>query len=151
MKTDIQFIEALKQSNSCVSVIAAWMTKHNCDVMIRPTVIRPSFESRNEFADSGDIEIRQRVEVKQRSINFTSADDYPYQTVIVDERFKFDRIAPGKLWGYLIVNESGTHVCCIKPESRSEWTVESKYDKKDGQKRDFYVCPKRLCAFCKLA
>ena len=151
MKTDDQFVGALKKSESCVSAVATWMRKNNCDVMIHPTLIRPDFESRNKFADSGDIEIRQRVEVKQRGIDFTSAEDYPYQTVIVDEKFKIERIQGGTLWGYMVVNKSGTHVCCIKPDSKSEWTVESKYDRKDGQQRQFYVCPKRLCLFCKLA
>lgn len=150
MKTDAQFVDSLMQSASCVSAVAAWMLRNNCDVLIRPTVVRPDFDSRNEYADGGDIEIRQRVEVKQRSIDFTSADDYPYPTVIVDEKYKVDRIARGKLWGYLIVNKSGTHVCCIKPDSKSAWVVESKYDKKDGQQREFYVCPKRLCLFCEL-
>lgn len=150
MKSDASFTEALRESQSHVAKVAAWMTTHNCDVMIRPTVLRPDFESRNDFADCGDIEIRQRVEVKQRSIDFTSCLDYPYATVIVDEQFKIDRIPRGRLWGYVILNKAGTHVCCIKPDTKPHWTVESKYDKKDAQQRNFYVCPIAHCSFCSL-
>lgn len=150
MKSDACFVGALEQSKSCVAAVAAWMAKHNCDVLIRPTVVRPDFESRNDYADHGDIEIRQRVEVKHRSIDFTSVDDYPYPTVIVDEKYKVDRIPRSKLWGYLIVNRQGTHVCCVKPDTQAQWLVESKHDNKDGQRREFYVCPKGLCLFCGL-
>lgn len=150
MKTEEQFAGALLLSQGCVAAVASWMQRHKCDVMIRPTTIRPDFDSRNEFADCGDIEIRQRVEVKQRSIEFTCVNDYPYDTVIVDERFKVDRIEKARLWGYLIVSKSGTYVCCIKSDTKQHWEIKEKFDQKDSQRREFYVCPKSLCTFHKM-
>jgi len=150
MKSDGDFIQSLKESQKFVSLVASWMKRHGCDVMIRPTEVRPDFDSRNDYTDSGDIEIRQRVEVKQRSIAFTSSSDYPFNTVIVDEEFKIDRIPKSTLWGYIIVNKDSTYACCIKSDTRASWDVERKYDSKDGQHRSFYVCPKELCSFCKI-
>lgn len=150
MKTDVQFLESLRGSQVFVSAVASWMARHGCDVMIRPLVERPEFGLRNEFADSGDLEIRQRVEVKHRDLDFTSVEDYPYGSVIVDERYKVERIPRGRLWGYVIMSRGGTHVCCVRSDTRSQWLVESMYDKKDKQRREFYVCPKELCLFCRL-
>lgn len=150
MKSEREFIDALNQSGGTVAMVASWMMLHGCDVMIRPTLIRPDFESRNKFADSGDLEIRLRVEVKQRSIAFTSVEDYPYPTVFVDEVFKVDRIKKGALWGYIIINAAKTHACCVKSETRKHWKKIVRFDNKDGQERSFYVCEKRLCHFCRL-
>lgn len=151
MKNDNDFVEALNASSKYVAAVASWMMSKNCDVMIRPTLIRPSFEARNEFADSGDIEIRQRIEVKHRDLDFTCASDYPFATVIVDEQFKIDRIPKGRLWGYMVVNRNCTHVCCIRPDAKSKWILSTRFDKKDGQDRKFYECPKELCVFVKIA
>jgi len=150
MKTDSQFIAALSESQAHVAGVAAWLQGVGCDVLIRPTLIRPDFESRNEYIDGGDIEIRQRIEVKHRSIEFTSREDYPYPTVIVDEQFKIDRIPRARLWGYVILNESGTHACCIRSATKEQWSTVRRFDRKDGQERAFYVCPKDACSFCKI-
>jgi hypothetical protein len=150
LKTDFEFLSALNNSAKYVSLVASWMAKGNCDVVIKPTLIRPDFDSRNDFLDSGDIEIRQRVEVKQRCLRFTSVDDYPYSTVIVDEKHKIDRIPNGRLWGYVIVNQECTHACLVKPNTREYWQTKETFDKKDNQNRCFYVCPKELCFFCEI-
>ena len=150
MKTDSEFLSALDMSNKSVLLIASWMASENCDVVIKPVVARPSFDSRNEFADGGDIEIRQRVEVKHRFLAFTNADDYPYETVIVDERYKIDRIPKARLYGYVIVNRDCSHACFVMPQTISHWQIEQMFDKKDRQYREFYVCPKELCSFAKI-
>lgn len=147
MKTDREFKEALAESSAAVHVVASWLHAKKCDVLIRPTLVRPSFEERNDFADEGDIEIRQRIEVKHRKLTFTSVNDYPYEDVIVDESFKVDRILKGTLWGYAIINQSMTHACLILQHTRPAWTLQTMYDKADRQQRTFYVCPKDLCTF----
>lgn len=150
MKSDAEFLHALQGSQAHVSAVAGWLATKNFDVLIRPTTVRPDFDSRNDYADCGDIELRQRVEVKQRDLDFTCVQDFPYPTVIVDEKFKVDRIPKPHLWGYLIMNRALTHLCCIRSGTRPQWTVENKYDHKDGQTREFYVCRKELCAFYRM-
>jgi hypothetical protein len=150
MKTQAQFIQALQESQTYVNAVASWMAMHDCDVVIKPTLIAPSTEVRHEYIDSGDIEIRQRVEVKHISIGFTCAEDFPYPTIIVDEVHKVDRIPRGQLWGYVIVNEAGTHVCCLRADTKGRWTIQRRHDKKEGAERAFYVCPVAIGMFCAL-
>ena len=145
-----QFIHELRASQTYVNAVASWMAMHDCDVVIKPTLEAPSTELRHEYIDSGDIEIRQRVEVKHRSIGFTCAEDYPFPTIIVDEVHKVDRIPKGQLWGYVIVNEAGTHVCCLRANTQGRWTIQRKHDKKQGAERAFYVCPVKIGWFCAL-
>ena len=146
-----QFIHELRASQTYVNAVASWMAMHDCDVVIKPTLEAPSTELRHEYIDSGDIEIRQRVEVKHRSIGFTCAEDYPFPTIIVDEVHKVDRIPKGQLWGYVIVNEAGTHVCCLRADTKGRWTIQRKHDKKEGAERAFYVCPVGIGMFCALS
>ena len=150
MKTHAQFIQELQASQTYVNAVASWMAMNHCDVVIKPTLIAPSTEVRHEYIDSGDIEIRQRVEVKHISIGFTCAEDFPFSTIIVDEVHKVDRIPRGQLWGYVIVNEAGTHVCCLRADTKGRWTIERRHDKKEGAERAFYVCPVGIGMFCAL-
>ena len=146
----MSFFNDLKSSQASVAAVASWMAEHDCNVVIKPTLVAPSKDLRHEYIDSGDIEIRQRVEVKHRSIAFTSAEDYPYPTIIVDEAYKVDRIPRGQLWGYIIVNKACTHVCCLLADTKGHWTMQVKHDRKQDEPRRFYVCPVRYGIFCTL-
>jgi len=150
MKSDKDFREALDKSQYCVLAVAAWMKSGGCDVMIAPTIATPDYESRWQYTDGGDIEIRHRVEVKHRDISFTCSDDYPYATVIVDEKYKIDKIHSRQVWGYIICNRDITHACIIKPDSRDKWKAEKLWDRKYQSDREFYVCPKNNCMWFKI-
>lgn len=150
MKSDQSFIRSLLESQGAASSVASWLQGCGFDVMMRPASVRPSFEERVDYADSGDLEVRMRIEVKHRGIHFTCADDYPYDTVIVDECFKVERIDKNRLWGYVIINAAGTHACRIPAAAVFGGTVVKMFDKKDGQDREFVVCPKAKCRFYKM-
>jgi hypothetical protein len=150
MKTHNEFVTALNESLCSVSLIASYLAKQGCQVLIKPTLVTPDKASRHQFVDDGDLEIRQRIEVKHRAVDFTSVDDYPYSSIIVDEDFKINRIPKGQLWGYVVVNRDATHVCFIKGDTRKQWSVEEKYDHKERENRKFYTCPKELAVFCRL-
>ena len=147
MKTDQEFLNALIESQSHVAAVASWMARQNFNVMISPAICRPDFKDRFEFIDQGDIIVSSRIEVKKRSIDFTCRDDYPFPTVIVDEKFKVDRIPPPQLNGYVILNNRGTHACLISVKTRKHWRPIIRRDSKDKQRRTFYECPKGRCAF----
>ena len=58
-----------------------------------------------EFADDGDLEIMQRIEVKRRkSLTFSSKEDFPYNSLIVDVCHTYDK-AKIKPYAYIILNE----------------------------------------------
>lgn len=150
MKTDAQFIAALSASDQCVSAVAAWLARHKRDVLVRPLIIRPSFDSRMEYLDEGDIEIRMRVEVKHRDMDFTCAADFPYRTVIVGEKHKVERIPLGRWWGYVHVNRAMTHACIIFPHTAKYWITTTKYDRKDRGTLTFLECPTERTWFVKI-
>jgi hypothetical protein len=150
MKSDKEFVSALNKSTNTVSVIANFLFAQGLQVLIKPTIVRSNFEDRHNFIDDGDLEIRQRIEVKHRNIEFTNANDYPFSSVIVDEQFKIDRIPASHLWAYIVVNNSISHICLIKSGTRKHWETQKMYDKKEQEQRNFYVCPKELCFFMKI-
>lgn len=145
MKSDSQFITALQQSDLDVRIVASWLAKLGGEVLIRPTLVRPTADDRFAFADAGDLEIRQRVEVKGRNITFTCSEDYPYGTVIVDEARKIDKWKPLSLWGYVVLNASKTHYCCIPATTRKQWARIKRFDVKDQAEIEFYEVAKSLC------
>lgn len=152
MKSDNEFIESLKGSEEYVNMVAEWLRTHGCKVEVPSVQVRPSFEERHKYIDTGDIKITLRIEVKHRSFDFTSKQDYPYDTVMIDETFKIDRINRGELWGYVIVNQSATHLCFVMAHTRKNWKIISKHDSKDaGRLCNSYVCPVELCKFLKLS
>jgi len=147
VKTDEEFISALKKSDESVKRVAEWLARLQCEVMIRPTVIRPETKDRFDYIDDGDIEIRQRVEVKNRSFSFTSANDYPFETVIIDSKRNIDRIPRRQLWGHIILDEKLTHAAVVKTETRKHWDLLEVYNNKDRSNCVMWVIPKEFCFF----
>ena len=150
MMPDDQFIESLHQSKEFVQKAAEWLAGQGFEIFVRPTVVRPDWDSRHEFADNGDLEIRMRIEVKHRDLDFTCREDYPFDTVIVDEVFKVDRIPKNHLYGYVILNQACTHAGLIGGKTRPTWTTFEKYDNRISENRSFYVCPKEKVNFCRI-
>ena len=106
--SDPSFIADLRKSKESVAVAAKWLSEKGYPVIVRPTFERPSVEQMDEYADDGDIEIVQRIEVKRRQqLTFTSREDFPYETVIVDACHCYDRARP-KPYAYIIFNREMT-------------------------------------------
>ena len=154
MKTDHHFLNNLEHSHYVASIVAARMREWGYQVKQKPYIppdveraYREKTGQRSDWHDGGDLEIKQRMEVKQRLFHFECAYDYPYDTVYVDEKYKLDRIPSAHLWGNVITNLSISHVCLILAHTRRFWVVEKKWDNKDGRLCDFYACPKEHGVF----
>ncbi len=150
LKSETEFIRDINESAKYVDACVAWLTGRGLKAKAMPLVVRPDVSVKNDFLDNGDIEITKRIEVKHRSINFTSADDYPYDTVIVDELYKVDRSDSGDLDKYMIVNNKCTHICIVDSCTKNSWTTETHYDAAQKRTCTFYVCPLNKCAFYSL-
>lgn len=151
MKTDDEFKDALAKSHESVALVLTFLLGKGGHVEVKPSTVRPDFESRMEYMDDGDIEIRQRIEVKhKKSLDFTCWKDYPYDTVIVDEQYKVDKLKPLDLWGYVMLNKASTHVVVAFGNTMNLWGLLKVWDKPDKQYRTYYVCRKNLCYFCKI-
>ena len=95
-----------------------------------------------EFADDGDLEILQRVEVKRRvSLTFSTKADFPYKTLIVDACHCYDRAKP-KPYAYIIFNREMTAAFVIDVKATKEqWVRVTKKDRFKNRDREFYEVP----------
>lgn len=145
-RDDPTFVADLMESRSAVELAAKWLAARGYAVIVRPTFVRPSVSEINEYSDDGDLEILQRVEVKRRrSAVFTSKDDYPYPTVIVDTCRAFDR-AKTEPYAYMIFNRDKTAGLVIEVRAtKKHWRRVLKHDKQKGRDTEFYECPIGLC------
>lgn len=150
-RDDPTFIADLRESVKAVEVVAQWLNAKGYSVVIRPTFERPSPAQMGEYADEGDLEVLQRVEVKRRlTLTFTGKDDFPYESLIVDACHCFDRARP-KPYAYVILNREMTVALVVRTATREAWTRTRKHDRQKGRDREFYECPLDLVTVENLA
>jgi hypothetical protein len=149
---------SLDKSRQVASDLAEWYNKnttYSTRVPIQQTT--PNEEDRWQYVDDGDFEITcdglvYRAESKYwPKIDFHSVRDVRYRNIIVDEAYKIKREHKLPLFGYHIVNSSETGFMFISPVTRSYWFTERKYDKVEGEERDFVFCPKEYIAYYTMA
>jgi hypothetical protein len=113
------------------------------NVKILPNRISPNKESRWEYVDDGDLELVLRGEVKHKpDIDFKSADEMPYLNLIVDEVYKIEKKHKSSLFGYFIVNASGTGFIFVPGWTQQYWFKERHFDKREQEERNFYMVGK---------
>jgi hypothetical protein len=147
VKSDTAFLDDLQKSRGRVERFAAMCRAKGANVWVHPPVVRPDAESRRDFADDGDLMLQIRIEHKVRDVDFHDADDFPFETLIVDEVYKADRIK-ARPFRYVIENRAGTRVAVVRSATKPEWTVLKKYDAAQGRECEFYEVDKRLVTFC---
>ena len=99
-----------------------------------------------KYMDDGDLLITMPLQVKQRSIDFSCHDDYPYDTIFIDEKYKVKK----DTFAYFIVSASGGCAAVIGRETRSHWTTETIYDKHQSRECTNLACPKHLAKFVRI-
>lgn len=109
-------------------------------------MIRPSAEKRFEYSDFGDIEITKKIEVKQRNFNFTSVEDYPYETIFISEIYRMKKLLP-QLEAVIVVSGDGSHAASVSAATVGYWVVDAKWDSKQGRECEFLACPKKYAKF----
>lgn len=148
--TDPTFVSDLLNSQNAVWKVAKWLNIQGYNITVRPTAIRPDASQMASYADQGDLEIIQRIEVKQRpDLHFTCRDDFPYPTVIVDVCHTWDK-AIVKPYAYIICNAEVTAALIVLGSTRKQWTQVTKYDTKRNRERHFYECPISLTTVAKI-
>jgi len=147
---DPDFIKDLRESRDAVMVAAEWLNKKGFPVVIKPTFERPKSSDMAEFADDGDLEIMQRIEVKRRkSLTFTSKEDFPYDTLIIDVCHTYDK-AKIKPYAYIILNEKMDCAFIAYSKNQKFWKKTIKSDRFKGRDREFYECPIEYVKFVKI-
>lgn len=145
-----RFVEALERSQYTVHRVASFLAHAGAEIAIKPLVVRPDASVRRHYADSGDLEITMRVEVKERQLDFTGKHDYPHETIIVDECYKIDRLPIVSVWAWVIVNRHNSHAAFITSASRRHWVKLTRYDKVQERTCDWYCCPTKRAVFKEL-
>jgi hypothetical protein len=149
--TDPTFVDDLKESQRGVAIVAQWFRARGYEVTVPETHIRPNPDVRMDYSDSGDLFVKQRIEVKHRKVDFTCAADFPYPTILVDVAHSWDRGNP-KAFAYFSLNKAGTHAALILCRDTLEhWIKTEKYDPHAGRKGWYYECPVEHVQFIKLA
>lgn len=123
-------------------------------VRIGPLMIRPENGRVEDYGDDHDLAIQSkgsdkwwRIEVKGRELNFTCADDYPFQTIFLDRSKKADVAEPH---AYFILNKAMTHAAIIKTSTKAQWGEPRMIEdntKLVAYAYPVYECPKHLAEF----
>lgn len=147
-----QFLARLDKSHEAVIAVASWLSNRGNSVTISGLHRAPTAADWQDFADSGDLFINQRVEVKCLTHDFTCHEDWTFKDkFIVCAKAPFDRYQP-KPYAFVYVNKSHTHAgIVVVSQTQQHWWTEDKEDKNyPGAPKTFYVMPTKLVKFVEM-
>lgn len=151
MKPSPAFLRDLSASWDRVNSFAALHAGRGVSIWLPPESIRPDEAERFEYSDCGDLLVSLRVEHKVRGFDFTSRDDFPYSTVIVDEVYKEDRKAKDNPLGLFVIESAkGQHAAVVYGWTRPHWVVERRHDAAQDRECEFYAVDKNRVRFCRV-
>ncbi len=148
MDSDEDFLRDFDASAKAVNKFASRMRRRGVCMWLPPTEVRPDSSVRADYSDNGDLILQGRVEHKVRTIDFTTRDDYPFPTVIVDEKRIEDGKAEDPVIAYVIENKAGTHAAVVYGWTKPRWQTMTRFDRLRDRERTFYVVSKSLVRFC---
>lgn len=145
------FIRALRNSKAAVRTVAMWLVDSGYAVIHRPTFERPNFEERADYTDNEDLEVVQKVAVKQqRKGEWTSRETFKFDNIIVDSLSNWKKKHP-KPYMYLIVNKYGTFAFLVHVKSTfKHWKKINVFDSVKQCHLDFWECPIAVMKFVDL-
>jgi hypothetical protein len=162
-KTEEEFHGLLQQSRITVRAVVKWLNSLGHKVLFMENEDCPIGKKhlRWDYVDLGDVEITQRIEVKQKlKVDWDSLESFPFPDVIIDEPYKlFKKDKHGKpfpkyltankkelsLHSYIIVNKSATG-CLIfsgKDVLKRDGREEFVYDDRERGMIEYYFAPKK--------
>lgn len=136
-----KFLEHLDQSQPAVWTVARWLQSLGYAVTVNPVRKAPTAEQWQDYVDQGDLEIRQRVEVKKLGFSFSGPHDWPYKNFIVCNKAAYDRATP-KPYAYIHVSADGQVCAVVKTDTDKTWRVERRSDRRyaGNYSQECYVC-----------
>lgn len=143
-RDDPGFEGDLRESEDAVLFAAKLLRHRGHPVSIAAFEVRGDVEDRYDYQDEADLWASRPIEVKHRDLDFTCAQDYPYPSVFIDEKYKFNADA----WFYLILNEDLTHFVFAEVQDRPLWREIER--KSQGTTRTWLSAPTNTVDFCKV-
>jgi len=132
------FLAALEKSQQAVCAVAVYLTRLGQTIQMNGMHKAPTPQQRDVFRDLGDLHILKRLEVKQRTIDWTCREDYPFPDILVTGKSSFDQ--GERPLGFIILNRTGTHAAMINSDTRHRWEVRRVHHNR-GTEAETYVAP----------
>ncbi len=146
MKGNKEFTTDFFNSFGSVFIVGAYLQRLGFKIVVPVPEIRPDEAERMKYMDEGDLLVTMPVQVKERSIQFSSAEDYPFQTIFIDETYKIKK----DTFMYVIVSSDHLYAALIDRSTRKHWVTESIFDSKQDRQCDNAACPTELASFVRL-
>ncbi len=105
-------------------------------------LVLPDHNPRKDFCPTPDAVAAVALEIKVRSLTFTSPDDFPYPTVFVDDLNGLSRVAPFA-WVY-ISQTTGAWVWLSSLDRDESWEEQTVWDTMRGFNVPTLVAPSRF-------
>lgn len=147
--TDAKFVSSLQSAFQAECAVAVAIARRGAVEITLPTYrVRPAYEQRSAYRDDGDLRMRwpnspreYRVEVKWRTVNFLTPQDYPYDTAFVDEVVNLDAKNPRPDY-YFLCNKALT-ACLVVNLARAQLDTIDRHDSRYGGQliRSYVVDP----------
>lgn len=146
---DARFKVAVQNSRREVLVVERHLRAKGYLTELAPQRIRDDFAERAAYGDDADLFIltdkgRIGVEVKGRTLAFTSADDFPYPTLFVD---RVSKVEKSTVQFYVSLNKSHTYMAVILASTKASWVKRDTFDHVKKHELTVYECPKELIRF----
>jgi hypothetical protein len=147
MEPDHVFLSRLGDSVRGSYAVANYLRKTypGLDVLINSIQVRPDVKVRDDYADRGDIELRWKAEVKKRNLKWTSAENYPYHTVMIDEVGNAHAALSRGVYAYYILSGDENSLAIIKGTTSPHWTVGEFKDEWHPEGYKAYLVEKEHC------
>jgi hypothetical protein len=99
---------------------------------------------KTDHVESPDAVALLAIEIKERSLKFTSPEDYPYDTVFVDDLRGLERETL-KNFAYVFLSKpTGKWVWVTALDRDVSWTEETVFDRGRGHEVPTLLCPKKF-------
>ena len=148
-----RFQARMRQSSAALFAVAKYLHDGGFDIEIRGMRVAPKASQHEAFADAGDLHVwingkRELVQVKGRQFNFTSADDFPYVSMMVGSVASLDRVTDALY--YVGVSLNLEYAAIAHRDTRPDWTIKTTTVSNTGNVESNYVCPISLLKFTRL-
>jgi len=148
VQSDEHFLARLQASKPSQE-LAAELLRHwgMLDASVIEAAVRPAYEERYQYVDSGDVRFTAKVSVKRRMFDFTCEEDYPYATIMLGETYKLRPEKTRDLWLHMIFSHNLGCVALVHHTSRKHWVIERSPDSTVSRVCESYAVPKGLARF----
>jgi len=118
--------------------------KAGCSVAHGRKLLIKRHNKNTDHVESPDAVALLSIEIKERSLSFTCPDDYPYETVFVDDRRGLGRETLQNFAYVFVSKPTGQWLWLTALDRDETWTEETVFDRGRQHEVPTLVCPKRF-------